>query len=152
MQNLDLDSLSLDQLSQYKTSEEQKLQQITSHYQQLRAAAARFTNSKETLGMMGKDYEGKEGLEGKEVMVPLTASLYVPGTIVAPQRVMLELGTGFYAEKSLKDASKFLDRKIDLVGKNADSIFQALLGTRRNVEAIVMVMQGKIAERNAQGN
>ena len=145
MQNLDLDSLTLDQLSQYKTSEEQKLTQITSHYQQLRAAAARFTNSKETLGQIDgiKD-------EGKSVMVPLTASLYVPATMVEPHKVMLELGTGFYAEKSLKDASKFLDRKIDLVGKNADSIFEALIGTRRNVEAIVMVMQGKIGERNRE--
>jgi prefoldin alpha subunit len=53
-------------------------------------------------------------------MVPLTQSLYVPGFARDVKNVTVELGTGFYATKTVPEAQKFLQRKIDLVGKNAD--------------------------------
>ena len=144
-QQLDLDSLSLEQLGRYKQEEEQKLQQVTGHYGQLRAAQARFVQSKDTLQQM------QESDAGKEVMVPLTQSLYVPGKIVEPTKVTVELGTGFYAEKTTKEAIAFLGRKIDLVNKNAESIHGVVTGTKRNVDAIVMCMQGKIQELQNRG-
>jgi prefoldin alpha subunit len=36
---------------------------------------------------------------GKQILVPLTASLYVPGTLKDADNVIVDVGTGFYVEK-----------------------------------------------------
>ena len=36
---------------------------------------------------------------GKPILVPLTTSLYVPGTLADPENVIVDVGTGFYVEK-----------------------------------------------------
>ena len=86
-------------------------------------------------------------------MIPLTQSLYV-SAVVNPQSkkphdqtVLVELGTGFYANKTIRDAHQFMQRKIELTAKNADSLFQVVGATRRNIDAIIMTMQGKMNER-----
>jgi prefoldin subunit 5 len=35
-------------------------------------------------------------------MVPLTESVYVPGTLMEKQKLLVEIGTGFYVEKTPK--------------------------------------------------
>ena len=106
--NQDLDSYSLEQLSQLKQQEEGKLNQVswrpvfrchsmyhqtntrlrlqvTQHYSQLKQAQIRFQNSKETLATM------KPETAGAEVMVPLTQSLYVSGKVKDPTKVIIEV-------------------------------------------------------------
>jgi prefoldin alpha subunit len=36
---------------------------------------------------------------GKSILVPLTTSLYVPGTLADKENVIVDVGTGFYVEK-----------------------------------------------------
>ena len=35
----------------------------------------------------------------KPILVPLTTSLYVPGTLADNENVIVDVGTGFYVEK-----------------------------------------------------
>jgi prefoldin alpha subunit len=35
----------------------------------------------------------------KDVLVPLTSSLYVRGKLSSPDKVIVDIGTGFYVEK-----------------------------------------------------
>jgi prefoldin alpha subunit len=37
--------------------------------------------------------------EDKSILVPLTNSLYVKGQLADPDRVLVDVGTGFYVEK-----------------------------------------------------
>jgi hypothetical protein len=37
--------------------------------------------------------------EKKDILVPLTNSLYVKGKLADPDRVIVDVGTGFYVEK-----------------------------------------------------
>mmetsp|Transcript_29301 Transcript_29301/g.58477 ORF Transcript_29301/g.58477 Transcript_29301/m.58477 type:complete len:151 (+) Transcript_29301:96-548(+) len=145
---LDLSTLSLEQLSQLKQQEEQKLSQIQGHYTSLKATQARFINSQSTLTSLPP--------KKATAMIPLTQSLYV-SAVVNPQSkkphdqtVLVELGTGFYANKTIRDAHQFMQRKIELTAKNADSLFQVVGATRRNIDAIIMTMQGKMNERAAE--
>jgi len=142
---IDLDSMSLEQLNQLKTSEENRLQAITQHYATLRASAAKFNQAKEALSSISSPSN-----EGKEIMVPLSESVYVPGKIRDPTKVMVELGTGYYVEKGIKDANSFLDRKIKLVDANSDNIMQVVTNSKRNVESINVAMQGKMMEIRAR--
>ena len=37
--------------------------------------------------------------KGKPILVPMTTSLYVPGTLANFENVIVDVGTGFYVEK-----------------------------------------------------
>lgn len=36
---------------------------------------------------------------GKTILVPLTGSMYVPGSITDTTNVLIDIGTGYYAQK-----------------------------------------------------
>eukprot|EP00593_Proboscia_inermis_P005181 CAMPEP_0171306650 /NCGR_PEP_ID=MMETSP0816-20121228/16677_1 /TAXON_ID=420281 /ORGANISM="Proboscia inermis, Strain CCAP1064/1" /LENGTH=167 /DNA_ID=CAMNT_0011788371 /DNA_START=36 /DNA_END=539 /DNA_ORIENTATION=- len=144
---LDLDSLSLDQLSQVKQQEEQRLKALTDQYGQLRAGNARFHSAKDALeNLKASDHSSST----KEIMVPLTESLYVPGKIKDSNKIMVDLGTGFYVEKSSKDACSFLDRKMKLVEANSSNVLQVIQGTKMNMQNIQISMQGKMMQIRAR--
>eukprot|EP00979_Chaetoceros_neogracilis_P018516 scaffold10730_cov236-Chaetoceros_neogracile.AAC.1 len=143
---IDLDSMSLEQLNQLKQSEEGRLTAITNHYATLRASSSRFASAQKTL----KELSPASSVDNKDIMIPLTESLYVPGKIKDPSRVMVELGTGFYVEKNVKQAQELLDRKIKLVDVNSENIMEAIAATRRNVESINDAMNGKMVEIRAR--
>jgi len=52
--------------------------------------------SKRTISNVNKS------MDSKEIMIPLTESLYVNASFKDPSKFMVELGTGFYAEKTVK--------------------------------------------------
>ena len=66
-----------------------------------------FQDSLQTLKMAKSKYAGsKEALEqfkpdwsDQYVLVPLTGSMYVPGVIKKVDNVIIDIGTGYYAEK-----------------------------------------------------
>lgn len=42
----------------------------------------------------------KKGTQGKdEILVPLTSSLYVKGRLADREKVLVDVGTGYYVEK-----------------------------------------------------
>jgi hypothetical protein len=45
-------------------------------------------------------------------MVPLTNSLYVPGRLADVDEVLVDIGTGYYAKKSIASAQDFMERKV----------------------------------------
>ncbi|KAL6209272.1 hypothetical protein ACLB2K_020214 [Fragaria x ananassa] len=55
---------------------------------------------------------------GKKMLVPITASLYVPGTLQDPDQVLVNVGTGYFIEKNMPQAKDYCDRKISLLKSN----------------------------------
>ncbi|KAL3893645.1 MAG: hypothetical protein SGARI_008029 [Bacillariaceae sp.] len=120
----------------------------------MRAAAARLHASQNAIGEIGATSSGggedKSSNSSKQVMVPLTESVYVPGTLMDNNKLLVEIGTGFYVEKTSKDTNAFLERKLKIVNANSENITRAVQATRQNLEAIQMTMQGKLLEIRAR--
>jgi len=136
--------MSLEQLNTMKQQEETRLGALTSRYAQLRAAAARLHASQNAIS------ELSPSSDGKEVMIPLTESVYVPGKLREPNKLLVEIGTGFYVEKTAKETNGFLERKLKIVDANSENITRAVQATRQNLESITVTMQGKILEIKAR--
>mmetsp|Transcript_19288 Transcript_19288/g.27137 ORF Transcript_19288/g.27137 Transcript_19288/m.27137 type:complete len:173 (-) Transcript_19288:111-629(-) len=141
---MDLDSMSLEQLNSLKQNEESRLQAITTHWTTLRNSAVRFSSAKEAISSISPAHDLRE------IMVPLTESLYVPGRIRDPNKVVVDIGTGFYVEKTAKEAQAFLERKLKLVDANSENLMEAITGIRRNIENINIAMQAKLMEIRAR--
>ena len=93
---VDLRQLSLPQLEQLKTTFENELNSLVSNFQQLKEAQSRFSDSATAINAI------PEGEEGREVMVPLTSSMYVPATLTASNEVLVDIGTGYYVGGSTR--------------------------------------------------
>jgi prefoldin alpha subunit len=145
--SINIDSMSIDQLNSVKQQQEARLEHFTVQYQQLRAVSARLSTARASLSSMPASNGSGDG---REIMIPLTESLYAPGKIVDPNKVLVELGAGFFVEKNTKDAIKVLERKGKLVDANSENVMAALEASSRNVQAIQQAIQGKILEIQAR--
>jgi prefoldin subunit 5 len=77
-------------------------------------------------------------------MVPLTESVYVPGSIPEPNKLLIEMGTELCVEKTFKDTTAFLDRELKFADVNSKNISKSVQATRHNIESMNMTMQGKM--------
>lgn len=117
---------------QVKKQLDDELSHLNSSYTSLRSAQARFTDCITSIenGVSSKAF-------GDSILVPLTTSLYVPGKIKDMEKVLVDVGTGFYVEKESADAEKFYQGKIGGIEenlKNLEGIMQGKSGNLRVVE------------------
>ena len=73
--------LSLEQLNALKAQHEEELQELQKQLESLHAAKVRFGSSRSTLVDMSK------AQNGQRLLVPLSSSLYIPGTVEDPGKV-----------------------------------------------------------------
>jgi prefoldin alpha subunit len=142
--SINLDAMSLEELNRVKQQEESRLQALTSRYAALREAAARISMSTRAVADL------KQAPDGNKVMVPLTESVYVPGIVKDPDTLLVELGTGYFVQKSSNETLAFLNRKMKLVDANSENVTKAVQATNHNLEAINITMRGKMLEIRAR--
>ena len=106
---IDITKCSPQQLSDLGKALETELQQLTQSYNQLLMGSRKFQESKEVLAYL------KEHGQGKEVMVPLTSSLYVPGVMEDTENVLVEVGASYFIEQNTVKAQDYCQRKLDLL-------------------------------------
>jgi prefoldin alpha subunit len=139
---IDLDSLSLEQLQQVQQQEEARLQMWSTRYAQLRSAAARIQASQKAVQEISTQTQSA-------VLVPLTESLYVPAKMSAAP-LLVELGTGYFAQQSPDQCCQYLSRKLALVQANSETMTRAVEATRSNLQAVAAAQQGKRLEIHAR--
>jgi len=84
--------------------------------------------------------------EGKDIFIPLTSSLYVPGTLSNVNSVLIDIGTGYYFEKTISGAQDYISRRTkDLAGK-IDLIQKKLDSNRKSLIQVQMVYQAKLQQ------
>lgn len=103
---INIGQLSVEQLAGLKSQHEEELRGLQGQLETLHGAKNRFINARSTLD------ELSTSSEGTSLLIPLNGSLYVPGSVVTPDKVMVELGTGYYCEKTIPAAKDLIDRKV----------------------------------------
>ncbi|KAI0140182.1 Prefoldin alpha subunit [Hypoxylon sp. NC0597] len=136
-ETINLDSLSAQQLSQVKKQLDEELEHLTSSFAQLHAAQSKF---RECLRCVQDKNKSPTLRDNSSILVPLTNSLYVRGTLSTASHVVVDIGTGFYVEKEIKSAAEFYESKVGEVGasiKDLEAIVQAKTSNVRVVEEVL---------------
>lgn len=133
-----IDQLSLEQLNNLKTQHENDINELSQQQLSLQEAKNRYQTARVTLDDMNKTPVGHK------MLVPLSQSLYVQGAVANSDKVIVELGTGYFCEKTIPAAKDLIDRKIALVAKSMETLDNMSIVKRRNLEQIMYVMQRKI--------
>ncbi|XP_023331606.1 prefoldin subunit 5 [Eurytemora carolleeae] len=144
MQAVDLTKLNLMQLTQFKNGLDTDIQFYQESIQNLKHAQTKFQESGESMARMSPD------AEGKDILVPLTGSMYVPGTLVQPEKVIVDVGTGYYVEKDITAAKDYFQRKVKFVTENMERV-QMIGSEKAKIRDLVMdVMQEKLQSQFSQ--
>jgi len=158
---VDVSTLSVQQLSALQARLSQELEHLSTSYQRLRAAQSRFRDCIRSIqdGVLGKN-------GGTPLLIPLTTSLYVPGTLAGagPSRsstsstpskaatVLVDVGTGFFVEKSPADGVKFYTGKVEDLTRNLVEIEKAVGGKNENLRVVEDVLRQKMLAEQAAGS
>ena len=115
IKEVSLDKLSIDQLNYVGKQIEQEISNYSSYYSSYKIALNKYYDNKEYI----KDLRN---YENKEILIPMTSSLYIPGKCIDVKRLTIEIGGNFFVETTIDKADKFCDRKIETLKKNMDEI------------------------------
>ncbi|KAJ2702570.1 subunit of tubulin prefoldin [Coemansia sp. IMI 203386] len=143
-QTINLEDLPLAQLQKIKAQLEEELNSLTGAFSQMKQAQSAFRECKNCI-----DALTPESME-KTIMIPLTNSLYVPGKLSDIKSVVVDVGTGYYVEKSTKDAGTYYDSKIEYVQENAKKIQQTVEQKQASYRGLLEVMQYKMTQQQMQ--
>ncbi|KAL7646426.1 UNVERIFIED_CONTAM: hypothetical protein RMT77_003339 [Armadillidium vulgare] len=141
LQVIDLSKLGLEQLTSLKNQLDQELQYFTESLQQLKIAQVKFSDSGECVEKLTQE------TKGKELLVPLTSCMYVPGTISDPENLLIDIGTGYYAEKKREDAKVYFERKVKFVSEQMEKIQKIATEKTKLREVVMDMMEIKVNQQ-----
>ena len=110
-----IEKLSIEQLNYVGQQIEKEIKNYSQYYSSLRAVNNKYLDNKEYIKQL-KEYKDKE------ILVPMTSSLYIPGKCSDIKKLTIEIGGNFFVETTVEKAEKFCDRKIENLKVNMDSI------------------------------
>jgi prefoldin alpha subunit len=110
-----IENLSLEQLGYIGKQIEQEISSYSSYGTTLKVAYNKFQDNKEYV----KDLIN---CQDRELLVPITSSLYIPGRCSNIKNVMIEIGTNYFVETKIDKAEKFCERKLTIIKENLEKI------------------------------
>jgi len=155
----------------------QEIKNLSMSLNSLKVAQARFTESANSLAALPSDGQGAcraprrlaGGLApppasssraplsparaplcsraGREALIPLTPSLFVPATLGGPEEVLVDVGTGFFVGKPAPAATALLRARAEAVGGEVASLARVLAIKESNREVIAQ----HVAMREGEG-
>ncbi|VFV41763.1 Hypothetical predicted protein, partial [Lynx pardinus] len=79
------------------------------------------------------------------------SSMYVPGKLHDVEHVLINVGTGYYIEKTAEDAKGFFKRKMDFLTKQMEKMQPALQEKHATNQAAMEMMGQKRQQLTALG-
>ncbi|CUE80831.1 prefoldin 5-like protein, putative [Bodo saltans] len=135
--SINFQNLSVEQLSGLKEQLDVDIQSLGRAYDALRGARNRFQDSKGCLEQF------KSIQKDQPILVPLTSSLYVNGTVLDNTHVLVDVGTGYYVKQSVSRAQDFFGKRANQMKDSMDNIADHIQGKQRQQNQVMDVMQQK---------
>ncbi|ODV64571.1 Gim5p [Ascoidea rubescens DSM 1968] len=143
---IDITKLPSEQIIQLKNQVQEELNHFTSSLQALTTAQTKF---KDCIDNINEIASSSSSSEKKEIMVPLTGSLYVPGFIKSENKFLCDIGTGYFVEKDSKNAKILFQSKIDKLTKDNEKLTEILQSKADTLNSINNVLRSKFKEQDA---
>lgn len=136
-QQINISQLELGELRQLQQQLSSEMNNFVSSLIALQQTAAKFATA-------GRSVESlKDTKQGDMLMLPMTESLYVPGTLENVDTVLLEIGTGYYVERGVDAGVEYCRRKVMLVKERIEQLSRIIQSRREALGQIAMLIQQK---------
>lgn len=142
-----IDILQLDpqQILEIRKSTDQEIQHFTQSLQALQTAQSKLQDCVNTIDNM-------EASKGEDILVPMTALLYLPGKVVQKDRFMVDIGTGYFVEKDAESARKVYKKKLTKLGEDSKKLKEILVQKNEIMNNLTLVLRKKVTEQQQQAS
>ncbi|KAL0541567.1 hypothetical protein IC582_021620 [Cucumis melo] len=140
---LELEKMSVEQLRAFKEQTDMEVNLLHDSLNNIRTATSRLDIASAAL------HDLSLRPQGKRMLVPLTASLYVPGTLDEADKVLVDVGTGYFIEKTMADGKDYCERKIKLLRSNFDQLIEIATKKKKIADEAGLILQAKLRQMAA---
>ncbi|PAA75557.1 hypothetical protein BOX15_Mlig012512g1 [Macrostomum lignano] len=137
-QSVPINQLSIPQLREVLEKIDEEMEFLTSSLQNLKTVQQKFMDSKEAVERLTPDRANSETL------VPMTSTLYVLGRLCPPDKVTVDIGTGYYADMTPTQAADFFQRKAEFLAKEIEKVQPGLQEKYATKQVVTEVLQAKV--------
>eukprot|EP00262_Sarcandra_glabra_P013740 TRINITY_DN3874_c0_g2_i1.p1 TRINITY_DN3874_c0_g2~~TRINITY_DN3874_c0_g2_i1.p1 ORF type:complete len:141 (-),score=32.22 TRINITY_DN3874_c0_g2_i1:425-847(-) len=135
-----MEKMSLEQLKAVKEQSDMEVNLLQDSLNKIKTAATRLEIASNAL----QDLSLRP--QGKKMLVPLTASLYVPGALDDADKVLVDVGTGYFIEKTMVEGKDYCDRKISLLKSNYDELVEVASKKKNIADEAGVILQAKLRQ------
>ena len=112
-------------------------ERLRESFESLQTAVARYNRSAQVL----TKFSGEQ--PDKELLVPLTSSMYVRGSLADTEKLLVDIGTGYYVEKSVSGGEDFCKRKVALLQEHLQKVADAIAQKQQQEQQVVAALSAK---------
>ncbi|OLY85700.1 Prefoldin subunit 5 [Smittium mucronatum] len=146
-QSIKIEDLTIQQLEALKDQFDSDISNLTKLYSKLKQAKAAFIECNSCIDTINPHIANSSSDQPiptkKSVLVPLTNSLYVRGTLKHEDKVIVDIGTGYFVEKDCQAAKVFYNKKIEYIQENSDKLYANIVEKQKNLKALLEIIQQK---------
>ncbi|XP_010942473.3 LOW QUALITY PROTEIN: prefoldin subunit 5 [Elaeis guineensis] len=139
----DMEKMSVEQLKSLKEQSDLEVNLLQDSLNKIRTAATRLEIASSAL------HDLSLRPQGKKLLVPLTASLYVPGTLDDAVKVLVDVGTGYFIEKTMTESKDYCDRKINLLKSNYEELIEMASKKKNVADEAGIILQAKLRQSSS---
>ncbi|ETN74489.1 hypothetical protein RB195_012324 [Necator americanus] len=136
--------LDIEQISALQRQVEQELSFFQESANQLKALIRKNEQSIGSMEVL------KTATPGHTALIPLSESMYIRAELNDPSRMLVEMGTGYFAEISREKAGEFFERKRKYITQQVETIEKIIVDKKRTRNIISDTLQSKIQAQLAQ--
>ncbi|KAL9261109.1 Prefoldin subunit 5-like protein [Drosera capensis] len=136
----DLDQLTLDQLRSLKEQADLEVNLLQDSLNNINTATARLDLASTAL------HDLSLRPQGKQLLVPLTGSLYVKGVLDDNDQVLVDVGTGYFVEKTMVEGKDYCQRKINLLKSNYEQLYEVAVKKKTIADEAGVILQAKLKQ------
>ncbi|XP_058182468.1 prefoldin subunit 5 [Rhododendron vialii] len=137
---VEIDKLSVEQLKSLKEQADLEVNVLQDSLNNIRTATSRLEAASTAL------HDLSLRPQGKKLLVPLTASLYVPGKLDDADKVLVDVGTGYFIEKTMAEGKDYCERKINLLKSNYDQLLEVATKKKSIADEAGVILQAKLKQ------
>lgn len=135
---IDIASLDPRQLQSVHEQIESEINNLAQSSVALQRAAGEYANSGRALEQLS------EQKEDQPMLLPLTSAVYVTGKLASHSSILLDIGTGYYAERSPAEGVDYCKRKVNMLKDNLDKIGQVIKDKQQQVTMVGQMLESKL--------
>jgi prefoldin alpha subunit len=134
---IDLSTLDGRELAGLQEQLDAEVQNLTQSAMTLQRAAGGFGKSGRAIEQLAQQKEGQA------MLVPVTSSLYVNGTVMNPDKVLVDIGTGYFVESTSEQGVEYCKRKVNFLRDQIQGVYGELKKKREILQKVSAVLQQK---------
>ena len=138
---INLSNYSLQELSNLKKQFENDIQIMLNSYNGFKYVHNKTENDKILITNLSKSKKTQP-----EILVPLSNSLYLPGKFTNKNKFIVDIGTGYRAERNTGQVKVFLEHTSKIVVGNAERVVTEIEKKKKVVDGINIEIQRKYSK------